>query len=185
MADDLIERRIDEARELDLGDRAEPGGRHADRDAADRELGERRVDHPVRAEALEQALGRAEHAAVLADVLAQHHDARVLARAWASAMVTAPTMWLRHGRLPRSRRDRPALAGERRRQLGVEMVEHRLGPLSRRRQVALDRGVDLPVELVDQALLVGLGPHAGLAEKGAQARDRVVRPCLLSCSPSR
>ena len=65
---------------------------------------------------------------------------------------------------------------QRRRQLGVEMVEHRLGPLPRGRQVALDRSVDLAVELVDQALLVGLGPDAGLAQEGAQARDRVVRP---------
>ena len=58
---------------------SQPGGGHADGDPADRELGERRIDHPLLAEFLQQALGRAEHAAVGADVLAEHHDALVLA----------------------------------------------------------------------------------------------------------
>ena len=40
-------------------------------------LGERRVDHAVGAELVEQAAGGAEHAAELADVLAEHDDARV------------------------------------------------------------------------------------------------------------
>src|SRR5215207_4310677 len=97
--------------------------------------------------------------------------------ACASAMVTAPTSvvsaMIASGA---RRRDGRALAGQRRRQHGVEMIEHRLGPLPRGREVALDRVVDLAVELVDQALLVGLGPDAGLAQEGAQARDRVVRP---------
>src|SRR5918995_5582772 len=74
------------------------------------------------------------------------------------------------------RRDRRPLADQRRRQLSIEMVEHRFGLRPRRRQVALDRVVDLAIDLVDQALLVGLGPDAGLAQEGAQAGDRVVRP---------
>ena len=49
--DDLIDRGIDEAGELDLGDRLQAHGRHADRDAGDPALGERRVDDARRAEA--------------------------------------------------------------------------------------------------------------------------------------
>ncbi len=40
---------------------------------------ERRVDHAVVAELVQQALRHAEHAADLADVLAQHDDPRVRA----------------------------------------------------------------------------------------------------------
>ena len=62
-----------------------PGRGHADRDAADREFGERRVDHALRAEALEQALGGAKDAAVDPDVLAEHDHARILGHARARA----------------------------------------------------------------------------------------------------
>ncbi len=65
------------SRELDLGHRAQAVERHADRGADDAGLGERRVDHAVGAELVEQARGRAEHAAELADVLAEDDDARV------------------------------------------------------------------------------------------------------------
>ena len=76
---DLVERRVDEVRELDLGDRPQPVHRGADRRADDHRLGQRRVDDPVVAELGPQAVGREEHAALLADVLAQHDDRLVAA----------------------------------------------------------------------------------------------------------
>src|SRR5919109_2503209 len=68
------------------------------------------------------------------------------------------------------------LLGIGRRQDRVEMVEHRFRRHGRRRQIALDRGVDLAVELVDQPLLGILVPDTGGAEVAAQAGDRVVGP---------
>ena len=50
--------------------------RHADGGADDAALGERRVDDAVVAELVPQALRHAEDAADLADVLAEHDDAR-------------------------------------------------------------------------------------------------------------
>ena len=62
---------IREAVELDLGHRLVAGDGHADGEAHDARFGQRRVDDALLAEALDQALGHAEDAAVLADVLAQ------------------------------------------------------------------------------------------------------------------
>jgi hypothetical protein len=72
LADDLVVRRVDEAVELDLAHRPIATEREADRRTDDPGLGERRVDHAILAEVLLQAVGHAEHAAELADVLA--HD---------------------------------------------------------------------------------------------------------------
>ena len=72
--------------------------RHADRRADDAVLGERRVDHALGAELVEQALGRAEHAAGLADVLAQHQHVRVAAHAFPEPVVhRLDECALRHG----------------------------------------------------------------------------------------
>ncbi len=46
-------------------------------DADDRRLGQRRVDHALAAEAIEQPVGGAEHAAVVRHVLAEDDDALV------------------------------------------------------------------------------------------------------------
>jgi len=70
--DELVERGVDEPHELDLGDRFETVGGHPDRRADDARFREGSVDHPILAELLVQTLGGAEHAAVLADVLAHH-----------------------------------------------------------------------------------------------------------------
>jgi hypothetical protein len=78
LVDDLVARRMDIVRELNLRYRAQPGRRGAEGDAGDRRLGNRRVDHALRAELREQALGHAEHAAPRADVLAEQKDALVL-----------------------------------------------------------------------------------------------------------
>src|SRR5690606_6318990 len=70
------------------------------------------------------------------------------------------------------------LFGQRQRELRLEVVEHRFGRLRLGAQIAFHRGVDLAVDLLDQALLVGLGPRPGLDQVGAQARDRIGRPAL-------
>ena len=80
LADDLVERGIDEVHELDLGDRPHTVHGHADRAADDAVFGQRRVGDAVGAELSLQALGDPEHAAVSADVLAQHDDFRVRAQ---------------------------------------------------------------------------------------------------------
>ena len=78
MVHELIDAGIDETHELDFAHGLEPLRRHADAKAADQELGERRVDHPLGAEPLLQSHGGAENAAVDADVLAQHHHVGIL-----------------------------------------------------------------------------------------------------------
>src|SRR5712692_9740575 len=74
---DLIESRIDEVAELDLRHRPQPVHRHPDGRTDDPRLRQRRVDHPVRAELLEEADRGAEHAAELAHVFAEDDHARV------------------------------------------------------------------------------------------------------------
>ena len=78
VVDDLIQRRIQETHELNFRHRLQSVRRHADRHAGDRRLGQRRVLNPVRAEARLQPGGGAEHAAVRADVLADHDDRCVM-----------------------------------------------------------------------------------------------------------
>ena len=77
LGDQLVERRVDEVGELDLGDGEQAVHRHPDRHPDDRGLGERRVDDACLAELLEETGRRAEDAATRADVLAQHQHAIV------------------------------------------------------------------------------------------------------------
>src|SRR3984957_2023036 len=76
--DDLVESRIEKAHELDLGHRFQAVRRHADGHARDHRLGERRVLDPVLAEAGLQPRGRAEYAAIGADILTDHDDRVVM-----------------------------------------------------------------------------------------------------------
>src|SRR6267378_338540 len=76
---DLIERREDEVRELDLRDRAQSVHRHPDRRTDDSRLGQRRVDHALGPELLDQTHGGAEHPTELPHVLAHHYHARIAA----------------------------------------------------------------------------------------------------------
>ena len=69
----------EEVRKHDLGDRPQARHRGAHRGAQDRLLGDRRVAHARRAELVEQADGRLEHAARARDVLAEEHDVFVAA----------------------------------------------------------------------------------------------------------
>ena len=71
-ADDLVEGRVDEVGELDLGDRDHSVERRPDRDADDRRLGERRVEHPSFAETSIEPVGGPEDAALAPDVLTKH-----------------------------------------------------------------------------------------------------------------
>ena len=85
LADDLVERRVDEAVELDLDDRPVAAQGQADRGADDAGLGQRGVDDPLLAEVLLQAVGDPEDAAELADVLAHEEDLGVVLHGRAQA----------------------------------------------------------------------------------------------------
>jgi hypothetical protein len=74
---DLVEADAGEVGEHDLGQRAQPLDRGADRRADDRLLGDRRVEHPPCAEALVEAVGGLERTAGGADVLADDEDVLV------------------------------------------------------------------------------------------------------------
>ena len=76
-ADQMIHRGVHEIGELDLRDRPQTAHRQPDRDAGDHRLGHRHVDDPRGPEPVEQAFGRAENAAQLPDVFAQHEHALV------------------------------------------------------------------------------------------------------------
>ncbi len=71
---DLVEAGEDEAVELDLAHGAVAAHRKADRRAHDARLGERGVEHAVRAEPLLQALRHAEHSAERPDVLSHEQN---------------------------------------------------------------------------------------------------------------
>ena len=77
VGDDVIGGRVHEVGELNLGHRAQAAHRHAHRQAGDPELHHRRIDHPLGAELSQQAVGRAEHPAERANVLAEDDDALV------------------------------------------------------------------------------------------------------------
>ena len=73
LAHQLVEGRVDEVGELDLGDGPHTRQRQPDGHTDDARLGQRRVEHARLAELGEQAVGGAEDAAPRAHVLAQHH----------------------------------------------------------------------------------------------------------------
>ena len=77
VVDELIESRVAERVVLHLHDRAPAGHAQPDRSAHDPCLRERRVDAPVRAEALLEPGRRAEDATELADVLAHDEHRRI------------------------------------------------------------------------------------------------------------
>jgi hypothetical protein len=69
---DLIDGRVDETHELDLGHRLHALCRQAHAHSRNHVFGKRGVLHAIGAEALDQSGSRAEYAATLADVLTQH-----------------------------------------------------------------------------------------------------------------
>jgi hypothetical protein len=71
---ELVQPRIDIVGELDLGHRPQAIGGHAHRHADDAALADRRIEHARPAMARLQPRRRAEHAAEIAHVLADHDD---------------------------------------------------------------------------------------------------------------
>ena len=74
---DLVEGATDEVHELELGDGAHAGQRGAEAGVHDGHLGDGRIHDALRAEAVDEAFGDLERAAVNADVLADAEDGRV------------------------------------------------------------------------------------------------------------
>src|SRR5438445_1304 len=77
VADDRIEGGIGEPHELHLGHRSHPAQCQPQRRSRDPRLRYRRIDNPLLAMALLEAVGHPEHAAGPTHVLAQYHDARI------------------------------------------------------------------------------------------------------------
>jgi hypothetical protein len=78
MVHDLIERRIQKSHELDFCDGLQSLRRHPHRHAGDGRLRERRILHPVLAEAFLQPRGGAEHTTVDPHVLTDHDHVGVM-----------------------------------------------------------------------------------------------------------
>ena len=76
--DDLVNGGIGKPGELDFTDRLQTFSGHADAHAGDQVFCERGVDHTAAAEAIEQAQRRTKHAAVAADIFAQHDNVGVV-----------------------------------------------------------------------------------------------------------
>src|ERR1043166_2338642 len=94
----------------------------------------------------------------------------------ASAMLTASTS-VASG--IGASRGRAALAGVDRRQLGIEVIEHGFRRARRRRQVALDRGIDRLLAFARERLFARLVPEFAAGKIRAQPRDRFLLPVLL------
>ena len=75
---DLVERDADEVHEHQVADRTQPACGGADTHPDEAHLGDRRVDDPLLAVGVEQAVEGVEDAAVAGDVLADHDDVGVL-----------------------------------------------------------------------------------------------------------
>src|SRR5713226_2756754 len=75
--DDLIEGAADEVHELELGHGAQSGKSGSEGSADDGRLRNRRIDHALGAEPVDEAIGDFESTAVDADVLAQTKDGGV------------------------------------------------------------------------------------------------------------
>src|SRR4029077_4081646 len=72
------------------------------------------------------------------------------------------------------------LAGIGSREVGVEMVGHRLWRAPRGRQIALDRRLDLLLAVGRELLLLRFAPRLLTYEISAQARDRLLLPTRLN-----
>ena len=77
--EDLVDRLHGEVEGHELDDRLEAGERGADAEACEAVLGDRRIDHALRTELLQQALRDLVGALILGDLLAHHEDVLVAA----------------------------------------------------------------------------------------------------------
>ena len=173
----LIDAGIDKAHKLDLADGLQPLRRHADAQPADQEFGKRRIEHALGSEALLQARGRAEDAAVDADILAEHDDIGIAPPSRvASARLTASTSVTSGIVLSR---EFTALCGIDLGQIGIEVIEHGFRSARCRCQIALDRRLDALMALGGELLLVCFAPHCLTNEISPQTRDRLFFPMSL------
>ena len=101
----LIDAGIEKPHELDLAHRSEALSRHADAQAADQQFRQRGVHHTLGSKALLQAGSCAKDAAIDADILAEHDDARVLLHSAGEGQGDGFDQgYLRHGMSPSARR---------------------------------------------------------------------------------
>ena len=144
--DELVEPAGDEVGELHLADRLQALDRGADGGADDRVLGQRRVEHPLGAELLGEAVGDLERAAEGADVLADAEDAsRRGASPRAGRRRSPPGRSSRGSRSRRSRRTGDPFAAAARRSSPVSVVSYRSGTTARgRRRAARQRSAKTP-----------------------------------------
>ena len=154
LADQLVEGRVDEVGELDLGDGAAPGQGQPDGHTDDARLGERHVEHPGLAELAAQPVGGPEHAAPRTDVLTQHHDPFVVGHQLVQ-------------RVPH-RVDDVLLDAAR--NTGRRLDDPKLGPVARAGRHTRDRS-QRPGEHPREGLLTGggrsgLGPPGGVVDLG-------------------
>ena len=138
LGDDLVRGRVEVVGELDLDHRPQAVGRHADRRADDAAFGDRRIEHALLAVLGLQAFGAAEHAAEVADVLADRRRRCRRARASRPSPSAGPGSWscVGHGT------QRSLLAAacricslQVRRHVLVDVLEHR----RQRRDVAVEQ----------------------------------------------
>ena len=74
----LIDAGIEESHKLDLADGLKPLRRHADAQPADQRFRQRSVENALDTEALLQAGGRTEYAAIDADIFSENHDIGII-----------------------------------------------------------------------------------------------------------
>ncbi len=187
----LLHGGVDEAHELDLHHRLQALGGHADGQPGDHVLRQRRIQHPLEAEALAQAEGGAKHPAVDPDVFAQHHHRLVLGHGPVQRQVDRLqkgqafrfAVALIHVRpLPaaaRALQQLLALLLQDRRPARVDMLEQCLRRLRGERLETLHRLLHPRLALAHQRLLALLVPLAAAGEEGAQALDRLLAPGLV------
>jgi len=183
----LVDGRMDEAGELDLGDRAEALRRQPDGDARDRRLGERRVVHPVgpKRRSRPSVARNTAPSAPTSSPMTMTAGSSCIARA--SARLTAWTRVISaigSGLRPAAERCQ-ALLDQVGRGHGVGEVEDAAGWLRRRREIGRGGLVDCRGNLGQQALLVLAGP-AGLGrQEVAQRAIGSAGQCRLTSASSR
>ena len=163
--EDLVAGGIDVVGELHFRDRPQAVHAHADRGADDRAFGDRRVEHAVLAILALQAVGDAEHAAEVADVLAQDHDVRVARQHDVHGGVQRlDHVHLCHGQTPCSGAHLFALLAQVLRHFLEHVLEHQVAVQAR--------------AVVQRAVLHGFLPALGhvLFEFGCERRVPLLRP---------
>ncbi len=166
---DLAGRLEQEVGEHEVGDGAGAGGRGAEGGAGEALLGDRRIDHPLRAELVVEVPGVGEGAAALAGALAEIEDVRVAPHLLGDAVADGIEPALLH-HLRRGGRTKRLGRVDR---LGIDMVRDgrrvRLGAGAGEGQRLAGRSLDAGVDRVE----IGGGDAELADEPGAEQRDRI------------